>query len=344
MRKSQIELFKSKLGLLQVALAAVAYAGFSFYLYEPHLKSFDSWQYLFVVNALGASLGCLLLSRRWISSFLASFLAGAVYGFGPFMLGLSKSHATAGSLAAIVPWLFCPAAFVGRKRRWAGLSLSVLPFLAIVVCFQILAHFRLFPMALQIRPGLADLAGFLAPRVAAARNLTPLGFYHVPLAGLIIGFVMLLAARRYGVLTIITAGAILAFCRGIFGVSPVMWLALPTLCGSVIIGVGTQALVSAGTADRKLVLAGTAISGVLAIVTLLLATKCFRIFAGLGNKVAEMFVSAATMYILGGVTLAIVFLLARAKVRVQWLRQILLGSAMAVDIFFGAQFIVDTIL
>ena len=332
------------MGLLQIALAGVVYAGFSFYLYQPHFKKFDQWQYLFVVNACGASLGCLLLSRRWVSSFLASFLAGAVYGFGPFMLGLSKFHATAGSLAAIVPWLFCPAAFVGRKRRWVGLSLSVLPFLAIMVSFQISAHFRLFPMPLQIRLGLADLAGLLAPRVAAARDLTPLGFYHVPLAALMIGLAMLLAGHRFGVLTIITLGAALAFCRPIFGVSPVMWLTLPVLCNSVMIGVGTQALVSAGGADRKWVLAGAGVSAVLAIVTLLLATKCFRIFAGLGNKVAEMFVSAATMYILGAVALAIIFLLARAKVRVQWLRQILLGSAMAVDIFFGAQFIVDTIL
>jgi hypothetical protein len=332
------------LGLLQIALAGVVYAGFSFYLYEPHFKSFDSWHYLFVVNACGASLGCLLLSRRWVSSFWASFLAGAVYGFGPFMLGLSESHATAGSLAAIVPWLFCPAAFVGRKRRWVGLSLSVLPFLAIVVSFQILAYSRLFPMALQIRLGLADLAGLLATRFAAAQDLTPLGFYHVPLAALMIGLAMLVTARRFGVLTIITIGAVLAFCRPIFSVSPVMWLSLPVLGGSVIIGVGTQALVSAGAGDRKWVLAGAGVSAVLAILTLLLATKCFRIFAGLGNKVAEMFVSAATMYILGGVALAIVFLLARAKVRLQWLRGILLGSAMAVDIFFGAQFIVDSIL
>lgn len=248
-------------------------------------------------------------------------------------------------MAAIVPWLFCPAAFIGKNRRlWVGLSLSVLPFLAILVFFNVSAHFRLFPMPVQTSLHPRDLTGLFAPLVAITRPLTPLGFYHIPIAALVMGFSMLLAARRFGILAIVAIGAALALCKSFLGVSPIIWLALPTVCGAVIIGAGTQALLSAGPADKKWVLAGAGALASLSIVMLLLATKCFRIFAGLGKNAAEMFVSAATMYILGAVALAIVFLLARAKVRLQWLRQVVLGSAVAVDIFLGAQFIVDTIL
>jgi hypothetical protein len=244
--------------LLQTALAGAIYAGFSLYLYQPYFGNFGRWQYLLVLNAFVASLGCFLLSRRWVSGFPGSFFAGAVYGFGPFMLGLSKFHPTAGFLAAIIPWLFCPAAFVGRTRwRWVGLSLLVLPFLAILTFFKTSAHFRLFAMPVQISLHPEDVGGLLAPLVAVTRHLlaplvavtrqlTPLGFYHVPIAALIMGFSMLLAARRFGILVIIAIGTALAFCKSFLGVSPIIWLTLPLVCGSVMIGAGTQALLSAG--------------------------------------------------------------------------------------------------
>jgi hypothetical protein len=331
--------------LLLTALAGALYAGFSLYLYRPYFEDFGRWEYLFILNVLVASMGCFLLSRRWVSGFAGSFFAGAVYGFGPFMLGLSKFHPTAGFLAASVPWLFCPAAFVGRTRwRWVGLSLLVLPFLAILAFFKASAHFRLFAMPVQTSLHLEDVAGLLAPLVAITRGLTPLGFYHIPVAALIMGSSMLLAARRFSIFAIIAIGTALAFCKSFLGVSPIMWLALPAACGAIMVGTGTQALLSAGPADKKWVLGGAAALAALSVVMLLLATKCFRIFAGLGDRVAELFVSTAYMYILGTVALTIIFMIARARVRLQWLRQILLGSAMAVDIFFGAQFIVDTIL
>jgi hypothetical protein len=334
-----------KRGLLQTALAGAIYAGFSLYLYQPYFGHLRRWEHLLILNVFVASMGCFLLSRRWVSGFAGSLFAGAVYGFGPFVLGLSKFHPTAGFLAASVPWLLCPAAFVGKTRwRWAGLSLLVLPFLAILAFFKTSAHFRLFAMPVQISLHPKDVGGLLAPLVAITRQLTPLGFYHIPLGALIMGFSMLLAARRFGILAIIAIGTALAFCKSFLGVSPIIWLTLPLVCGSVMIGAGTQALLSAGPTDKKWVLAGAAALAALSVVMLLLATKCFRIFAGLGDKVAELFVSTAYMYILGTVALTIIFMIARARVRLQWLRQVLLGSAMAVDVFFGAQFIVDTIL
>ena len=105
-----------------------------------------------------------------------------------------------------------------------------------------------------------------------------------------------------------------------------------------------QGLVSAGFADRRWVLVTAIIMGVLAIVTLLLAIKCYQIFAGLGRGYAKLFMDSAWMYIFGAIAVTIIFFMARAKLRIAALRWVILCSAMAVDIFLVAIFIVDRIL
>lgn len=331
--------------LRRFILTAIIYGTFAIYLYSPYLEKLRLPQYLLVVNVCLASLGCFVLSRRWVSSFAGSFFAGAVYGFGPFVLGLAKFHPTAGFLAATVPWFFCPAAFIGKnRRRWAALPLSALPFLAVLLFFRVSAHYGLFAVPIQARLRLADLLGLFAPLVAADRNLAPLGFYHVPLAPLLMGFAMLLAARRVGIMVILCLGTVLAFGSSFFSVSPIIWFTIPAVCCSVLIGVGVQGLTSAGFADRKWVLLVSIILGTFAIAALLLATKYFQIFLGLGTKYARLFTETGRMYILGAVAVAIIFFIIRAKLRVTVIRQIILSAAMAMDIFFSARFIVDKVL
>jgi len=323
-------------------VAAIVYAGFAVYLYQPYFKHFNTLQYLLVINVCLASLGCFVLSRRWVSSFAGSFFAGTIYGFGPFALGLLYFHPTAGLLAAIVPWLFCPAVFGPKaKLRWL---LSSLPFFAILLFFQISAHYRLFAIPMQARLHLADLAGLVAPLVTAKRSITLVGFYHIPTAALVMGFSMLLAARRSGIIIIFTIGAILAFCGPFFNVSPIIWLTIPILCCSVLIGEGIQGLVCAGFADRKWVLMTSVIMAVLAIVTLLLASKYFQTFLQLGAGYARLLVQTAYMYILGAIATAIIFFIARAKLRITAVRWLILCTAMAVDIFLGARFTADSVL
>jgi len=326
------------------AVAVVLYAGFTVYLYQPYFKTFDALQYLLVVNLCLVALGCFVLSRRWVSSFWGSFFAGTIYGFGPFALWLAKFHPTVGMLAMTVPWMFCPAAFGPKlKRRWISWLLSVLPFLAIVVFFQVSVHCRLFAIPIRARLQLADLVGLLAPLVAVKRNMTLVGFYHIPIAALVMAVPMLLAARRWGILAIFCLGTILAFCNSLVNVSPVIWLVFPVLCCSVLVGAGMQGLVLAGFADRRWVLTTAITMAVLSIITLLPATRCLRVFTGLGTEYAELFTKSAKMYILGGVTVAIGFFMTRTKLRICWLRQVLLGLAMAVDMFYSARFIVDEI-
>ena len=327
------------------ATAAAIYAAFTVYLYLPHFKHFNKPQYLLIVNACIASLGCFVLTRRWVVGFAGSFFAGAIYGFGPFVLGMAKFHPTAGLLAASIPWLFCPAVFGPKARwRWIRIPLSTIPVLAILLFFQVSNYYRLFAIPTQTKLHLADLAGLLAPLVTIKQGITSVGFYHIPIAPLIMGISMLLAARRFGIMIIFCLGTILAFCDSLFNISPIIWLAFPVLCCAGLIGAGTQGLVSASFNDRKWVLAIAITMGLLSIATLLLATKYFQIFAGLGAEYAKLLTKTAQMYVLGAIAMTILFFITRAKLRVQWLRWIILCSCAAVDIFLGARFIVDKIL
>jgi hypothetical protein len=329
---------------IKFATAAILYAGFAVYLYQPYFKNFNKPQYLLVVNVCLASLGCFVLSRRWVASFCGSFFAGAIYGFSPFSLGLACYHPAAGLLAAGIPWLFLPAAFGPKGRwRWLRVPLCALPFLAIVLFFQLVTYFRLFIIPVQVKLGLADLGGLLAPLAMAEHDMTLIGFYHVPMAAFIMGFWMLLAARRFAVLAILCIGAVLAFCPAFLDVSPIIWLALAVLCCSVIIGEGMHGLVLASHADRKWVLVTAVIMGAFSIVMLLLATKYFVMFGCLGTKYAKLLVAAATMYILGTIAVAIVYFMARTRLRINWLRMVILCSAMALDVFLGARLIVDKV-
>lgn len=342
--QSKTEKRRSNTHVEQLAAATAIYAALAAYLYGPYFRNFNTLHYLVVPNACLGALGCFVLSRRWVRAFSGSFFAGALYGFGPFFLGLARFHPTAGLLAASIPWLFCPAAFV-VKTRWPRLAipLATLPFLAIPLFFRLFAHYRLFAASTQARLHGADALGLLAPLVAIHRGSTMVGFYHVPLAMLVMGVAMLLAARRVGIIVILCLGTVLACYDSFFDVSPIMWLSIPMVCGSILIGAGMNGLASAGFGDRKWVLLAAAIMGALSIGTLLLATKYFQVFAGLGANYAKLFTETAWMYILGAIAVGIIFSIIRAKQRVATLRKIVLCSAMAVDIFFSARLIVDGI-
>jgi len=325
--------------------ATIIYVAFAVYLYQPQFKKFDAVHYLVIVNISLACLGGFVLSRRWVATFAGSFFAGAIYGFGAFSLGLVKYHPTAGLLAAGIPWLFWPASSIAKTRwRWLSWPLSALPFLAIILFFQLSDHYHLFAVPIRAKLHLADLAGLVAPLVMAQRIDALVGFYHVPITALVMGFAMLVAARRLGITVIFCLGVILAFCEPLYRVSPIMWFTIPVLCCSILIGAGMQGLALAGYSDRKWILLAMAVSGILAIVTLLLATKYFQVFAGLGSEAAKLFTESAKMYILGTIATAIIFFLARTKLRVPVLRWILLCTAMAIDIFCSARFIVDKTL
>lgn len=320
------------------------YASLALFLYLPHFKKFDSLQYIVIINTYMAALGCFVLSRRWVGSFTGSFFAGVVYGFGPFSLWLSGYHPAVSLLVAAIPWLLCPAVFFPKRKLWISIPLSTLPFLAILLAFQAAAHYRLFPIPIHTRLNAAELAGLFAPLVALERSMPLVGFYHVPLAALLLGLSMLLKARRVSILLILAAGVILAFLGPFFNISPILWLTIPVLCCSVVIGEGLQGFALAGYADRKWLLITSGIMAALAITAMLLATKYDNSFAGFGTKYARLLMQTAKLYLLGAIATGIIFFMARAKLRLTVLRLVILSLAMAVDILFCASFITYRIL
>lgn len=332
-------------GFIKFLAVSIVYIGFAIYLYLPYWRTFKGFELLLPFSCTLSAIGCFLLSRRWVDSITGSFFAGTIYGFGPFMLGLGKFHPTAPLLAALIPWLFLPAAF-GLKTKLKPLRILLcgLPFLAIIAFFHIGDRLRLFAVPLQTKLHLSDLAGLFAPLVMAKKDATLIGFYHVSIVALAVGIFMLLAARRLGVIAVFLVGLVLAFCNSFLNISPIIWLVFPTLCCSILIAEGINGLATAGFADRKWVLGSFITTEALAIVTLLLATKYFKVFAGFADGYARLFVQAAKMYILGTIATAIIFFMTRAQLRFRWLRLTLLSVCLAVDIFLGAQFIVEKIL
>jgi hypothetical protein len=337
--------------------AVILDALFAAYLYQPHIAGFTGWQWLLPVNACLAAVGACLLSRRWVAGFTGSFLAGVVYGFGPYVLGLGRFHPTAGLLAAAVPWLFMPAAFIHRQSgKWTATALLALPFVAILSFFYlftyVLAGHRLLAAPLQTQVRLSSLAALIAPLVFAKRGGTLLGLYHVPLAMLVLGLVMMCKARRYSILVVLAIGLLLAFSKSFLGagnvawlsVSPLLWLSIPMTWCAVLSGLGLQGLLEAGFGDRKWILTAAVVLGVLAILALLLATKYFQFIFSLADGYARLFVAGAKMYLLGAVALGILFFMAREKLRAYWLRWAILVAALSVDIVLTARYIVDTVL
>lgn len=330
---------------LQFVAAAVVYAAFAVYLYWPHFDAFAGWNCLLPLGGLVAACGGFILSRCWVAGFTGSFLAGSIYAFGPYCLGLGKFHPTAAICAATIPWLFCPAAFGPKgKWRWLRFPLCVLPFAAIIIFFQAGSHFRLFAVPLQVRLRPDDLIGLLAPVVAAERGNELVGFYHVPLAALLLGVSMFVAAKRYSVAVIFAIGVALAFCGPVLNISPLIWLSVAVLCCSVLIGEGFEGLVHAGYGDRKWVLSAAVLELSLAVVTLLLATKYASLFAGFGMKYANLFTDAAKMHIAGAIAVGATFFLTRGKSRLVPLRLAILSAAVAVDVFLSAGYIIDKTL
>lgn len=325
--------------------AVLVYFAFSVYLYQPYFQRFDRFQYALVVSVAAGAVGCYLLSRRWTRSFFGSFVAGAIYGFGPFMLGLTGYHPTASVLAASIPWLFLPAGLWPRgKLRALRAVLSLLPFAAVIFFFQLAEYLRFYPVSKSLAIETIDLLGLLSALVAAKRGLVLIGFYHIPIAALIIGCAMLVKARRLGTIAIIAVSIAGSFCAQVLSVSPFMWFSIAAVCISIIAGAGIDGLSLAGGADRRWLLASVIVMLSLSIVTLLMASKYFQTFASLGDGYARLFVESGRMYILGAVATGILFFMARAQKRLTYVKLILLSCAVGVDIFICAQYLVDEVI
>jgi hypothetical protein len=326
------------------AFAAVIYIVFSAYLFYPYFETFETVKYLVPLNCVVGAFGGYVLSKRWVAGFAGRFFAGAIYGFSPFIFFLARFHPTAGSFAAMVPWLFLPAVFGPKgKLHWTRWPLAILPFVVVAGLFRLAAEFGLYPVPTQIVVQPEDLLSLLAP-VAMARQANVLvGFYQVPVAGLVIGTAMLIAARRYSVMAVFVIGAAMTVFDSFSGAARIIWLAVPLLCCSVLIGQGTEGIIHCGYSDRRWMLASAIVLLCCAAAALIFGTEATHIFAGLGAGYTRDFIQAAQMYVAGAIATGVIFFLARGKSRLVWLRAAIICCALAVDIFLGARSLADFI-
>jgi len=324
------------------------------YLFGPHWGQLGRGQALRPVNMVVGSMGVYLLGRRWISSRLASMFCGAVYGFSPLAIYLTQFHPLAGLAAALVPWLFCPAAHVprwiaGRPARFLGRPLGwwvhgpllAGPFLVILAAFALLGHLRLFLMPL--RTGVlhsGDWIGWVAPWAAALRGTMPAGVYHCPVAALTLALVMIVKAKRWPILLVGMAGLILAAFSPLFQVSPVIWLCVATTWAAVLVGLGLDGLVWAGWADR-----GWLAVSLIVVSGLGLGALGGASYAGYHGspEVMEALIHSFRMYGLGAAGVGLILAIVLVRVRLVAMRQAVAVVALSADLVLTARLLMDAL-
>ena len=84
-------------------MAALAYAALAVAVFGPWLAEGARGQLLWPVSLVAAAMAVYVLGRRWIVSFPASLVSGAIYGFGPLTLYMTRSHPLTALLVAAIP-------------------------------------------------------------------------------------------------------------------------------------------------------------------------------------------------------------------------------------------------
>ena len=318
--------------------AVIIYCGLALYLYWHRLDSLTLKHCLLIAGSIAASAGAFVLSRRWLYSFAASVIAGAMFGFCPFAFGFGCYHPAASFAFALVPWLFCPAAFLPKAKllgpKLTALTctvLSLLPVLITILFFELAKDYSLVPIPLKTRLNFASLAAIITPLVQLPQNFL-LNFFHIPAAALFMGFVMFFKVRRIGI-TIIFIAAIFLICyRPVFQVPPVFWASIIVLYCALLIGLGMEGLILSGTGDSRWVLTAAIFSALLASIALLLSFSCDKTY-----------LLAAKMHALAALAVFIIYFITRASVSVHPLRLLILASAITIDLLVTSAIIINRI-
>jgi hypothetical protein len=107
------------LRVLQPVAAVVLVSVLAAYLFQPHWfqLGIGPKKILLPLNAILAAMGGYVVTRRWISSFDASLLAGVIYGFGALGLSFIKYHFTAGCATLLSPGFYARSVLSFRTFR-----------------------------------------------------------------------------------------------------------------------------------------------------------------------------------------------------------------------------------
>lgn len=242
--------------------ATGSYGVLAFLVFRFNGFSLLGYKIIYALWPVLAACGVYVLSRRWLSSWLASLCAGAAYGFGPYGLSFLKLHPAAGMIVAATPWLFLPAVWWHHNAaptvsRWLGRALFCLLPLVFEIIFvwftslPFMGNIRLSESTSAMQPN--ELLGLLHPFAFIDKPLI-FGLYPVTACLCLFGGIVYLVSQRISLLILPLLGLLMAFFDPIYRVSPYFWLTFPMLFLAILSGLGTQAVVVAGKPDNRWVL------------------------------------------------------------------------------------------
>lgn len=322
---------------VSLPVAVILYAVFAAVLFWPYQSQLISYKRLFPLETIIASAGVFVLCRRWVLSFFASLAGGAVYGFGTYACSLLCYHPFAGLVYALLPWTFVPAVFF---YRWANLDrlntkiisglLVLLPILFILAAYNFAAKIYFYPLPANSHLLFSSLLGVIDP-IGQKSDAFAFGFYHVCIAGLVMGFAVLLQTGRFGIIFLFAAALFAAFYKPFLNVPPAVWAAPAVLICSVLIASGLETIILAGPGDAK---------WLVATVGILLMFSVADVFITHHHSVIPI---SAALYGMSAVSLLAIYFIAGSNLSWHLLRMFILYAAVFIDIFVSTKHNIDII-
>jgi hypothetical protein len=324
--------------LLSFPIAVVFYTAFAVLLFYPYQSNLTSFKLLFPIEAVVGSAGVFILCRRWVLSFFASIAGGAVYGFGTYACSLLCFHPFAGLVYALIPWTFVPAVFFYRWTRLDSLNTKIISALLVFLSalfifsayhFASIKYFYPIPIQTHLLP--QSLLGIIDP-IGVKQDIFAPGFYHVCIAGLIMGIAVLIKTRRIGIIALFVITLFAAFYKPILNVPPVVWTSIPILICSVVIASGLETIILAGSGDGKWLVSTVAILLLLSVADVFIT-----------HQQAGVIPLSAALYGVGVVAVLSIYFIAESNLSWHLLRMFILYAAVFLDIFVSTKHNIDAI-
>lgn len=324
--------------LIQFIAAVVIYIVFAGLLLYPHINKFTGYQKIMLLTPIISAAGVFLLARRYVNSFVASFLGGIIYGFGSFTVAFYCFQAFAFCVYSALPWTFIPAVFLYKLEKINSKTvnfftalLSFLPFAFVFAAFQIAAGNYLFPIPPEKTfVSSASFAAIITPLYSYA-DVFSLGFYHAPFGALLVGLVLFFKTRRFWTAVLLILAVGLAFYHPLLNVPPVFWLSFVALICSLIIAEGFEAMTLAGRTDANwLLLAAAAL--------IMQAGVTYALHRPIDYQLSSALSAISIIAVL------FVFFIARAGLAMHYLRMAVLYTTVLIDIVIVTRHIISKII
>ncbi|HBG28510.1 MAG: hypothetical protein A2Y10_07175 [Planctomycetes bacterium GWF2_41_51] len=323
--------------VISFPVALIFYAIFAALLFFPVKQNLSQIQYLLPFAAVIGASGVFILCRRWVLSIFASLAGGAVYGFGTYACSLFCYHPFAALVYSLLPWTLIPAVFF---YRWTSLDrintniisglLVFLSVLFILSAYRFASMKYFYPIPVQTHLTPKALIGVIDP-IGVKQDIFAPGFYHVTMAGMVMGIGLLIKTRRFATILLFIIAAVAAFYKPILNVPPVVWTSIPVLICSIVIAAGLETIILAGEGDGKWLL-GT--------ILILLLLSVADVFLSHHSSVIPL---TAALYGVGITAVVSIYFIAEAGKAWHLLRMFILYSAIFLDIFISTRHNLDTI-